>query len=166
MLSEAFLQQLGRYLQAHLAEKTVLKQAAPLKDSGTLLDYEPSGLDDFINQKKKPSFVKTLFHFIDDSGGQDSEIYKRAGLDRRHFSKIRSNLNYRPRKVTAIALALALELDREKTDMLLAAAGYALSESETFDLIIAYCIDKKIYKLTEVNQALDYFNQKTIGTTA
>jgi len=123
-----------------------------------------SDLNNYINRRKKPSFPQTLFRMMDAHGGKDSEIYTKAGLDRRHFSKVRSNPNYQPSKTTAIALALALELDRDNTNTLLSSAGYALSQSETFDLIIAYCIEKGIYNLIDVNEALDYFSQKTIGT--
>lgn len=171
MLSKATLTELKKYIQDHqeqclelseskmMSFETVQQISMPVAQR----DYD---LDDYINRRKKPGFTETLFAMMDAHGGKDSEIYTKAGLDRRHFSKIRSNPNYQPSKHTAIALALALNLNIEKAKELLSSAGYTLTESETFDLIITWCIDKGIYDLKEVNQALDYFSQKTIGTIA
>lgn len=121
-----------------------------------------SELEDFINHNRKPTFNQVLFNFIDNKGVSDPNIYKRVGIDRRLFSKIRSNPDYRPRKNTALALALALELNKKETDKLLSAAGYSLSDSDTFDLVIQFCIDKKIYDIHNVNDALDYFSLKPL----
>ena len=96
----------------------------------------------------------------------DAEVYKKAGLDRRHFSKIRSNPNYHPGKNTVIALAIALELNKKETGRLLTVAGYSLSESDTFDLVIQFCLEKKIYDLDTINQALEYFSLKPLAGVA
>ena len=120
-------------------------------------------LEEFIETNRKPTFPQVLFGFIDQTSASDIEIYKRAGIDRRHFSKIRSSSNYRPNKNTAVAFALALKLDQNDTDSLLRAAGYSLSENETFDLVIRFCLKKKIYNIDSVNQALDYFSLKPLG---
>ena len=120
-------------------------------------------IEKFIETNRKPTFPQVLFGFIDQKSANDIEIYKRAGIDRRHFSKIRSNSNYRPNKNTAVAFALALKLDQNDTDSLLRAAGYSLSENETFDLVIRFCLKKKIYNIDSVNQALDYFSLKPLG---
>ena len=119
-------------------------------------------MEEFIKNNKKPSFSELLFKYIDNKGVHDSEIYKKAGIDRRHFSKIRSNSDYHPGKNTAIALALALELDYAKALRLIQAAGYALSDSETFDLVITFCFERKIYDILDVNHALDYFSLKPL----
>jgi hypothetical protein len=119
-------------------------------------------LKDFININRKPSFTQVLLNFIDNKGSSDSDIYKKAGIDRRHFSKIRSNPNYRPRKNTVIALALALELNKKETEQLLSSAGFSLSESDTFDLAIQFCLEKRIYDVDLVNQALDYLRLKPL----
>ena len=126
-------------------------------------EIENDELDDFIKNKRKPAFSQVLLSYIDKKNATDADIYKRAGIDRRHFSKIRSNPNYRPGKNTAVALALALELNETETDTLLAAAGYSLSESDTFDLVIQFCLAKQIYDIHEVNQALDYFSLKPLA---
>jgi hypothetical protein len=115
-------------------------------------------IEDFIKIKRQPTFNQTLFRYIDKKGASDSDIYKRAGIDRRHFSKIRSNPEYKPGKKTVIALALALQLTKKETDKLLSSAGYSLSDSDTFDLVIQFCLEKKIYDFYDINQALDYFS--------
>lgn len=120
-------------------------------------------LDQYVIDKRKPTFNQILFGIIEQKGLDDVELYKKAGLDRRHFSKIRTNPDYRPRKNTVIALAMALELDKRGTDHLLMAAGYSLSESDTFDLVIQFCLEQKIYDLDTINQALYYFRLKPLA---
>jgi hypothetical protein len=126
-------------------------------------DIFSNELEDFINVNRKPTLNQVLFQFIDEKGVSDSAIYKKAGLDRRHFSKIRSNPDYHPKKSTLISLAFALELDRDDTEDLLSAAGYSLSESDTFDLVIRFFLNKKIYDLQSVNEALDHFQLKPLN---
>ena len=120
-------------------------------------------LEDFIKNTRKPTFSEVLFRFIDRIQASDADVYKRAGIDRRHFSKIRSNSKYGPRKNTVIALALSLELSKVETDKLLGSAGYSLSESDTFDLVIQFFLEKKIYNIQDVNQTLEYFNLKPLS---
>ncbi|NLY90211.1 MAG: hypothetical protein GX081_01210 [Firmicutes bacterium] len=128
-----------------------------------LADISNRELEDYVKSRRKLTFNQVLFHFIAEKGVQDTEIYKKAGLDRRHFSKIRSNPHYHPGKKTVLALAFALELNKKETGQLLAAAGYSLSESDTFDLVIQFCLEKKIYDLDTVNQALDYFSLQPLA---
>ena len=109
-------------------------------------------------------FSETLMQLIDQSGKKDAEIYKRAGLTKQHFSKIRSNANYRPTKPTALALAIALELNLEQTMDLLSRAGYTLSNSSKFDLIVRYFIEQGRYDLMEINLALYEFDQPLLGS--
>ena len=84
-------------------------------------------------------------------------MYKRAGIDRRLFSKIRSNKKYVPCKKTVLALCLALGLEREEADMLLSSAGYSLSRSNDYDLAIAFCIDKKVFDFFDANEIMAHF---------
>ena len=108
-------------------------------------------------------FTETLLKLIDKSGRKDSEIYKRANISKQHFSKIRNNPDYKPTKATAIALALALELDLEGTKDLIGRAGYALTNSSKFDLIIQFFIQQKNYNIIEINIALYEFDQALLG---
>lgn len=81
-------------------------------------------LEEFIKINRKPSYAKVLFSFIDKKGKKDSDIYKKVGIDRRHFSKIRSNPDYRLGKNTAIALTIALE-NKNEAEQLMSAAGFS-----------------------------------------
>lgn len=110
------------------------------------------------------SFSETLLNLIDKAGKKDSEIYKKACISKQHFSKIRNNPNYQPTKPTAIALALALELDLEGTYDLIGRAGFTLSKSSRFDLIIRYFIEHKEYNVVAINVALYEFDQPLLGS--
>lgn len=160
MLDEKLLIELQEYIDEHLIVGVNFALCVP--DKYVSEDIQSIELENFINKKRQPTFTQILFSFIDKKGASDSDIYKKAGIDRRHFSKIRSNLNYRLGRNTAIALALALELNKKETDKLLSAAGFSLSESDTFDLVIQFCLEKKIYDILEVNQALNYFSLKPL----
>ena len=119
-------------------------------------------LPDFFD-RVDAGFSETLLSLIDGSGKKDSDIYKKAGVDRKLFSKIRSNLTYKPSKPTALAFCIALELDLDSTRDLIERAGYALTHSSVFDLVVEYFIENKIYDMFALNEALLMFDQPTIG---
>ena len=114
-------------------------------------------------KKTDAGFSETLLKLIDQSGKKDPQIYTRANLTRQHFSKIRNNPNYKPTKATALALALALELNLEQTKDLIGRAGYALTDSSKFDVIIKYFIEHGIYDVLSINVFLYDFDQMPLG---
>ena len=125
-------------------------------------DAVSRNLDDLL-VNLDAGFSETLLKFIDRTGKKDSEIYKKANVDRKLFSKIRNNPNYKPSKATAIAFAIALELDLEETKDFISRAGFALSRSNKFDIIIEFFIQRKIYDVFQINEALFAFDQSLLG---
>lgn len=119
-------------------------------------------LDDFIKEKDA-GFTETLLSLIKKKGVKNSAVYKKANISKQHFSKIINDPNAKPSKQTAIALALALELDLDGTRDLIGRAGYALTNSSTFDLIIRYFIEHKQFNVIEINIALYEFDQSLLG---
>ena len=125
-------------------------------------EVKESSLPDWLNQADA-GFSETLLKLIDESGYKDSTIYKKAHVSKQHFSKIRNNPNHKPTKETAVCFALALELDVAQTNDLIGRAGYTLSNSSKFDLIIRYFIEQKKYNIVEINLALYEFDQTLLG---
>lgn len=119
-------------------------------------------LDERLRHMDK-TFQQYLFMLIDRRGLSDPEVYKKANIDRKHFSKIRSNVDYSPSKKTALALAVALELSIDETRDLLSRAGLALSPSLMSDRIIEYCIETGNYDIYEINCILFKYDQPTLG---
>ena len=119
-------------------------------------------LDDMLDELDA-GFSETLLKLIDRTGKKDSEIYKKANVDRKLFSKIRNNPDCKPSKTTAIAFAIALELDLEETKDFIARAGFALSRSSKFDVIIEYFIKQKNYDVFAINEVLFAFDQSLLG---
>lgn len=118
---------------------------------------------EFLSFEVDEGFSDTLLRLIDEKGMSDSQCYRKANLDRKLFSKIRSNPSYHPSKATVIALAMALELDMNGTERLLRKAGYALSDSYLSDVIVSYFISHREYDLFKLNEVLFHYDLPLIG---
>ena len=115
-------------------------------------------IDNLMNQLEE-TFSQRLLRMIDERGMTDPEAYTKAYVDRRHFSKIRKDVNYVPNKKTVLAFTIALELSLDEAKDLLASAGFALSRSSKTDIIVAYFLQNKIYDMFEINDVLDAYGQ-------
>ncbi|MBN8210168.1 hypothetical protein JI666_15560 [Bacillus sp. NTK071] len=163
MLSNKILLELKTYMNNHLEPPLMNSyESAPNSDQEQVEHTFSEELTTYMTNHSKPPFRYELLQMIDQKGFTDIEIYKKAGIDRKHFSKIRSNPNYRIGKKPAIALALALQLDLEETDQLLNSAGFSLSDSDPFDLVIQFCLKNRIYDFDDVNEALDSVGVRTL----
>jgi len=118
-------------------------------------------LDEVLAQREE-TFSERLLRLIDESGMTDVEVYKRAHVDRRNFSKIRSNAEYRPSKNTAVALCMGLHLSVDSAKDLLDSAGYSLSKSIKSDLVVMYFLERKIYNIDVLNDVLNQYGYKIL----
>ena len=168
MLSENIREVLEEYIRSNYIEIVTnvpdyTMHHETTKGSGvTFSKIESFSLEDLVNEVGE-TFHEMLFLKIDMSGMTDVEVYKRANIDRKLFSKIRSNPAYHPRQQTVLAFAIALKLSLDDTIDLLSRAEYALSPGNKGDLIVKYFIEHEVYDIMAINYALDEYNQPILG---
>ncbi len=178
--SEKLLGQVASYISEHYAASHQIKRRALLdverkafrKGNAALSDAmpmamapvkAPPALDDLIGNLDEP-FSAVLLKLIDAKGKTDVEVYKKANIDRKLFSKIRTGKGYTPKKPTILALAIALELTLPETEELLERAGYALSHASKFDVIVEYFIVSGKYDIFQLNEVLFSYDQPLLGS--
>lgn len=161
MNEEKDLQRIDRtYLDEAFDSEEVLEDVVLSREFGSKR-CKSSKIDDFINESISDNkFQAMLFDLIDKRDLKDSDVYNKVHIDRRLFSKIRSDRDYHPSKETVILLGLALELNEDEFIDLLNSASYSLPKNNVYDLIIRFCFIEGIYNLNEVNELLDNYNCK------
>lgn len=183
LISEELMGEVASYIDQHyvdahydersriLREEEVAAASYPSDRALNLADFTlresapnqyMQSLDELIADMDAP-FSETLFRLIDRKGKTDVEVYKKANINRKLFSKIRSVKGYTPKKPTILALAVALELTLEETDDLLGRAGYTLSHASKFDVIVEYFIVNGRYNIFDINQVLFQYDQPMLG---
>ena len=151
------------YVDAHTdSRRERMRRIGVVESRALTAPMAASGLDEALSHLDA-GFSETLLKLIDRSGKKDAEVYRKANVDRRLFLKIRNNPDYKPSKPTAVAFAIALELSLPETRDLIARAGYALSPSSKFDVIIEYFITQRDYDIFKINEALFAFDQSLLG---
>ena len=157
---------LKKYLDSYLmVRKSKMAESVAF---GAAMDFEcletSSSINTFINDNKdEDTFQTKLFKLIDSRNMKDSDVYNKVDIDRRLFSKIRSNKDYHPSKETIILFGLALELNEFEIEDLLKSASYSLPMNTTYDLIIRFCFKEHIYNVQQVNGFLYDYNCKLLS---
>ena len=183
-INSVLIEEITAYIETFLSEDYSDESAVPkfsrdLDSSNVKVDLEkllgdleknyPGELLEEVSKtidagSEAPTFTSKLLHFMELRDYSAVECYKKAHIDRKLFSQIQKNHHYKPKKTTVVAFALALQLDLNECEDFLETAGFALSQHDTFDLIIRFCIERKIYDVGTVNAILYRFEQPLLGS--
>jgi len=158
-VNEELVEAVDRYIDENYFEEDTIETRVYVSAGMGLPDEH---LSDLVDNLEEP-FSTALLRLIDATGKKDAEIYQRANIDRRLFSKIRTDMNYTPSKPTVISFAIALELSLGQTNDLLERAGFALSHSRMFDVIVEYFIANRHYDIFRINEVLFSYDQPLLG---
>lgn len=148
---------------SHYEGHNETKDRTMIKANGTLNETCMTEFRKFLNSRKEKTFIEEVIRLIDEKGYKDPEVYRRAHLDRRIFSKMLSNLDYVPSKDTAIAVTFGLMLSVDEARSLLCKAGFTLSHSSKRDLIIELFLAKGLYDMEKLNIVLSQMGERTLG---
>lgn len=169
-LSKELFSKLEKYIDKNYMEKIHIESYK--EESSYLLEAQEIQAPRYMKESRKlkdlieieeETFAEMLLRLIDQKDITDVYTYKNANVDRRLFSKIRSQEDYKPSKITVISFAISLQLNLDETKDLLLRAGYALSPSDKFDVIVEFFIKEEFYNMYDINEALDQYDQRLLG---
>ncbi|MDO5649981.1 MAG: macro domain-containing protein [Gallicola sp.] len=162
-VSQKLMGEIEAYIDQNYVDENHIRRDEYEESLSEIYAFPTHTIDEVLTNLDEP-FNRTLFRLIDKKGLDDVDVYKKANLDRKLFSKIRSSETYTPSKRTILALAIALKLSLDETDTLLSKAGYALSHSHKFDVIVEYFIENQIFDIFQINEVLFQYDQVLLGS--
>ena len=166
MLTKELLEQLNAYVKENFREGRPKPPSVKLTREQLLhvkARYRRRTLEERLARANKETFAEYLLRYMNERGADPVEVYKRAHLNRRFLSKLRTNRKYKPHKHTLLAIAFGLELSLDEAETLLRRAGYSFSPYDAEDVIAKFFFEQGIHDLFTVNEALDRYGCKILG---